>query len=122
MPVITAPSDWTHQLPDVRFRSLATPSRGTRENSVWRVHFTAGARSAPHSLTREEIFVVLSGQLCVEMEGSTQVANEGDVILVPPNVEFTASAPAGAELLCCFPVGGQARLATGELITPPWAQ
>jgi quercetin dioxygenase-like cupin family protein len=122
MPVIAAPSDWTHQLPDVRFRSLATPSRGTRENSVWRVSFAKGAKSAPHSLTREEIFVVLSGQLSVEMEGLVQQAGEGDVILVPAGVEFSASAEDGAELLCCFPVGGQARLLTGELITPPWAQ
>jgi quercetin dioxygenase-like cupin family protein len=122
MPVITAPSDWTHQLPDVRFRSLATPSRGTRENSVWRVSFAAGSKSVPHSLTREEIFVVLSGQLCVQMEDSVQVADEGDAILVPAGVEFSASTQHGAELLCCFPVGGQARLTTGELITPPWAQ
>jgi quercetin dioxygenase-like cupin family protein len=122
MPVITAPSDWTHQLPDVRFRSLATPSRGTRENSVWRVSFAAGAQGARHSVTREEIFVVLSGQLRVELEGRVQEACEGDVILVPAGVEFSASTQHGAELLCCFPVGGQARLGTGELITPPWAQ
>jgi quercetin dioxygenase-like cupin family protein len=124
MPVINVSSEWTHQLPDVKFRSLATPTRGTRENSVWRVRFEPGASSAPHSLTREEIFVVLSGQLRVDWGGSSQLAQAGDAIVVPPDTIFTAHAQGGepTELLCCFPVGGQARLASGELITPPWAQ
>lgn len=122
MPVINAPSGWTHELPEVSFRSLATPTRGTRENSVWRVAFKAGAKSAPHSLTREEIFVVLSGELRVDWDGSSQTAKTGDAIVVPPETVFTAYAENATELLCCFPVGGQARLATGELITPPWAQ
>jgi quercetin dioxygenase-like cupin family protein len=122
MPVIPAPSDWTHEIPNVRFRSLATPSRGSRENSVWRLRFAAGTRSVPHSLTREEIFVVLSGELEVNMEGGRQVARPGDAIVVPPGVEFSVDTREEAELLACFPVGGQAQLATGELIAPPWAQ
>jgi quercetin dioxygenase-like cupin family protein len=124
MPVLKAPSEWTHELPEVRFRSLATPTRGTRENSVWRVRFSAGAASAPHSLTREEIFVVLAGELRVEWEDGHQLAREGDAIVVPAEVTFTARAigEAPVEMLCCFPVGGRARLASGELITPPWSQ
>ncbi|HEX5657134.1 MAG TPA: cupin domain-containing protein [Polyangiales bacterium] len=122
MAVIQAPSEWTHEIPNVRFRSLATPSRGTRENAVWRVSFAAGAASAPHSLTREEIFVVLAGELTVTMQGRAQRAGVGDAIVVPADVEFSVTAHAASELLCCFPVGGQARLASGELISPPWAQ
>jgi quercetin dioxygenase-like cupin family protein len=122
MPVIQAPSEWTHEIPNVRFRSLATPRVGTSENAVWRVRFAPGAISAPHSLTREEIFVVLAGQLTVRMQGAEQLAREGDAIVVPAGVEFSVTAHDEAELLCCFPVGGQARLASGELISPPWAQ
>ncbi|MET0287041.1 MAG: cupin domain-containing protein [Polyangiales bacterium] len=122
MPVLSAPEGCTHELPNVRFTSLATPARGTRENSVWKVRFAAGASSAPHSLTREEIFVVLAGELDVRMEDAVQTARVGDVILVPAGVEFSVVTRGEAELLCCFPVGGQARLASGELISPPWAQ
>jgi quercetin dioxygenase-like cupin family protein len=122
MPVIQAPAQWTHELPNVRFRSLATPSRGTSENGVWRIHFASGASSARHSLTREEIFVVLAGQLMVSMQDTEQLAREGDAIVVPAGVEFTVTALEERELLCCFPVGGQARLASGEMLSPPWAQ
>ena len=34
MPVLTAPSDWTHRLPNACFRSLATPTRGSRERRL----------------------------------------------------------------------------------------
>ena len=124
MPVITEPSTWTHELHDVRFRSLATPANGTRENSIWKVCFAPGATSAPHSVTREEIFIVLSGELSVDCEGRTQSAKSGDAIVIPPNAPFslTVLGPGSAELMCCLPVGGQARLADGQLITPPWAQ
>jgi mannose-6-phosphate isomerase-like protein (cupin superfamily) len=48
----------------------------------------------------------------------------GDAIVVPPDVEF-ALANDGDEplrLLCCLPVGGQARMVGGEPFTPPWAE
>ena len=124
MPVLTAPTTWTHEVPNVRFRSLATPRRGTAETSVWRASLAPGAAGAKHSVTREEIFVVLSGVLNVAFESGSERAEEGDAIVVPPNVEFALSAEGerAAEVLCCLPVGGQARLSTGELITPPWAQ
>jgi mannose-6-phosphate isomerase-like protein (cupin superfamily) len=44
--------------------------------------------------------------------------------VVPAGVEFElANAGAGPlRLLCCLPVGGQARLADGSTFTPPWAE
>ena len=62
MPVIHAPTEPTHALGAPRFTSLATPSRGgTDDTSLWRVSIAPGTPPTPHSLTREEIFVVLSG-------------------------------------------------------------
>ena len=48
----------------------------------------------------------------------------GDAIVVPADADFElANAGAGPlRLLCCLPVGGQARLADGSTFTPPWAE
>ncbi len=123
MSVLTAPATPTHELGGAHFTSLATPSRGSAETSVWLVEIAAGTPGTPHELTREEVFVVLSGTADVSIDGIRQVASSGDAIVVPPGVAFEL-APAGGSLrvLCCLPVGGQARVGGGEAFTPPWAQ
>jgi quercetin dioxygenase-like cupin family protein len=123
MPVVSAPTDPTHDLGGARFTSLATPSRGSRETSVWRVQIDPGAPAAAHSLTREEVFVVLRGRAQVSIGDDHAVAEPGDAIVVPAGTRF-ALGNAGAdvlELVCCLPVGGQATM-DGSTFTPPWAQ
>jgi mannose-6-phosphate isomerase-like protein (cupin superfamily) len=123
MPVITAPAEPTHDLGGARFTSLATPSRGTTDTAVWRVEILPGTPPTPHSLTREEVFVVLAGTASAHIDGVEGRAEAGDAIVVPPGVDFALS-NAGNEplrLLCCLPVGGQARTADGGTFTPPWA-
>jgi mannose-6-phosphate isomerase-like protein (cupin superfamily) len=124
MPVIPAPPSATHDLERARFTSLATPSRGSRDTAVWHVEIAPGAQPVPHSLTREEVFVVLDGEASVEIDGERGSARARDAIVVPANVEFRLS-NAGAtplQLLCCLPVGGQACTADGATFTPPWAE
>lgn len=122
MAVLPAPVAPTHELGSTRFTSLATPSRGSSETSVWRVEIAPESPAVPHTLTREEVFVVLAGTATVSLAGATSHARPGDAIVVPPDVEFALS-NAGRDsltLLCCLPVGGQARTADG-IFTPPWA-
>jgi mannose-6-phosphate isomerase-like protein (cupin superfamily) len=91
---------------------------------VWKVEIRPGTPATPHSLTREEVFVVLHGTASVRLAGREDVATSGDAILVPAGVVFEL-ANAGDELLelvCCLPVGGQARLDDGTTFTPPWAE
>lgn len=123
MPLIPALRSFTHELPHARFRALATPSRGSRETSLWRVELDRSGGEAPrHSLTREEIFVVLSGSVRFVLAGGATDAHPGDSFVVPPDTAFSlACISERAELLCCLPVGGQARIGDGELFTPPWA-
>ncbi|GAA2123873.1 cupin domain-containing protein [Nocardioides bigeumensis] len=124
MPVLTAPPAPTHSVPGTEFTSLATPSRGSTDTSVWRVEIAPGTEPTPHSLTREEVFVVLAGSASVRLDGEPGTAAAGDVIVVPPGVRFELS-NAGREplsLLCCMPAGGQARLDDGTLLSPPWAR
>lgn len=124
MTVIRSSTTTTHELDGVRFTSLATPSRGTRDTSVWRIEIAPGTPATPHSVTREEVFVVLEGEAAVEIEGTRATAQAGDAIVVPPEVEFglTNGGDEPLHLLCCLPVGGQARTADGVTFTPPWAE
>lgn len=124
MPVLNAPATPTHDLGGTRFTSLATPSRGSTDTSVWKVEILPGTPATPHWLTREEVFVVLEGTASVRIAGNDSQAGAGDAIVVPAGAEFElANAGAGPlRLLCCLPVGGQARLADGSTFTPPWAQ
>ena len=124
MPVIQAPAVPTHSLGGTSFTSLATPSRGSTDVSLWRVAIAPGTAPTPHSLTREEIFVVLAGTAEVIIDGSQATAEAGDAIVVPPETQFSLrnADDEPLELLCCLPIGGQARLKDGSLFTPPWAQ
>jgi quercetin dioxygenase-like cupin family protein len=123
MTVLPAPPAPTHELGNARFTSLATPSRGSRETSVWRVEIAPRSPATPHSLTREEIFVVLDGAAAVTMDGERSTARAGDAIVVPPGVNFALANETDdpLHLLCCLPVGGQGRIGDGAPFTPPWA-
>jgi quercetin dioxygenase-like cupin family protein len=67
----------THDLGDVRFTALATPSRGSTETSVWRATIAPGAPGVPHRVTREEVFVVLDGTARVSVGDLSGVAAAG---------------------------------------------
>jgi mannose-6-phosphate isomerase-like protein (cupin superfamily) len=123
MPIITGPDRPTHDLGDVRFTSLATPSRGSTETSVWRVTLVPGAPGVPHQVTREEVFVVVSGTARVSLGEVTGIATPGDAVVVPADTEFAIGNDGSEDLdlLCCLPVCGQAVTADGETFTPPWA-
>jgi mannose-6-phosphate isomerase-like protein (cupin superfamily) len=88
VPVIPTPTAPTHQLPHAAFTALATPARGSRETSVWRVVIAPGTPGVPHQVTREEIFVVLGGAARVMLADVEATATVGDAIVVPPETRF----------------------------------
>ena len=59
--------------------------------------------ATPHSLTREEVFVVLDGEAAVDIGGVRASAQPGDAIVVPADVEFALANDGDAplRLLCC---------------------
>jgi mannose-6-phosphate isomerase-like protein (cupin superfamily) len=124
MSIIHCPAEPTHDLGGTQFTSLATPTRGAVETAVWSVEIAPGTPAAPHSLTREEVFVVLEGAAAVHLGDISGTASVGDAIVVPADAQFSLANAGDAplRLLCCMPVGGQARLADGVAFTPPWAE
>jgi quercetin dioxygenase-like cupin family protein len=124
VPVIHAPARPTHDLGGTCFTSLATPTRGSTDTAVWQVEIAPRTPATPHSLPREEVFVVLDGVASVRLDGVDERALADDAIVVPAGVtlELANDGARPLRLLCCLPVGGQARTADGTTFTPPWAE
>jgi quercetin dioxygenase-like cupin family protein len=101
---------------------LASPSRGSRDVAAWRVAFAPDTPSPAHSLTREEVFVILAGSVTARFSDHSETAGAGGALVVPAGLEFSLVAQHGpAEAICILPVGGQADTGAGAF-TPPWAE
>lgn len=124
MPVLIAPAAPTHELPGVRFTTLASPSCGSSETSVCMLELLPDAEPVPHQLTREEIFVALEGSAQATLAGIDHVVEAGDTLVLPAGVEFALVATGGAPFraIVCLPVGGQATQAGSAPFTPLWAE
>lgn len=123
MPLLSRTDAPIFHLPGVRFTTLASPSRGARDNAVWEVTVEPGTAGAPHRLTREETFVALEGQAAVELDGQPLALAAGSALVVAAGQTLALSNPGPQPFraLSVFPVGGQAVLGDGQAFTPPWA-
>lgn len=98
------------------FRPLAVPSRGTTEIAMWTVDVPEGGDGKTHTVSKEEVFYVLSGS--VTIQGHT--AGAGDAIVVQPNTELSLTG-GPARVLVATSVGITGMLPDGQTITPPWS-
>ncbi|SDH44220.1 Cupin domain-containing protein [Lentzea fradiae] len=114
--LITGDSAVTHSFGGFEFRSLAVPSRGSAEIALWTVDVPEGGDGAPHVVTKEEVFYVLSGT--VTIQGHT--ASAGDAVVVAPGTELSLTG-GPARVLVATSVGIRAVIADGTTITPPWS-
>jgi mannose-6-phosphate isomerase-like protein (cupin superfamily) len=121
MPVISPEQAPTFEAPGATITGLAAPSRGATDTAAWRIRFSGGHASPPHSLDREEVFVVLSGAVTARYADHSETAHAGGALIVPAGVEFSVLAEGGpAEAVCTLPVGGTALLGADRIV-PPWA-
>jgi len=111
------------ELPGVTFASLAAPSRGSSQVCVWRITVAAGhVADQPHTLDRDEVFLVLSGQLRLTPDG--ELLRAGDCAVVPAGQPIAATNPGDepAEAVVAIAAGFSAVMADGTVFgTPPWA-
>ncbi len=122
MHLIKSSSAPAFEIPGLSVVGLAAPSRGASETCVWRITLPPATPATPHAISREEIFVALSGEARIVLDGRDQVLAPGDTLVVPAGEMFSLSNP-GAEpftALAVLPVGGQAVLPGGECVSPPW--
>jgi quercetin dioxygenase-like cupin family protein len=123
MALIAADAQRRHELPGASFHTLASPALGASETSVWRLRLEPHTPAVPHRVTREEIFVALSGSATARLDGDRAAVEPGLALVVPPGVDFElATGDEPFEALVCLPVGGQGVIGDEPPFTPPWAE
>jgi quercetin dioxygenase-like cupin family protein len=102
---------------------LASPSRGSSEISAWRLRLAPGAASPEHSLTHEEVFVVLAGRAVATVDGGRHEVGPGDALVVDPGVPFVLATDGEEpfEAVACMRCGGLAQVGD-ETFAVPWAE
>ncbi|GAA1928400.1 cupin domain-containing protein [Streptantibioticus ferralitis] len=106
------------------FRPLAVPSRGSTELAVWSPELAPGARCEPHQMDREEVFVVLHGEVSASVAGEEVLAGPGDAVIVPAQAVLrlsNASAQVPAAVTAVTSAGMKATVG-GATFPPPWSQ
>jgi quercetin dioxygenase-like cupin family protein len=122
MPVIRSADATVHQVHGSTFSSFVAPSRGSAQLCAWRLTVPAGLHGVAHRPTREEVLLLLEGELTVTLDGIATVLAAGDVILVPANSEVRVDAgTAGAAAWVTTTPGLEAVMTDGSRIAPPWA-
>jgi mannose-6-phosphate isomerase-like protein (cupin superfamily) len=124
VPIVREPDAVQHRLHGSTFHSFAAPATGSRELCAWRLEVAGGTEGVAHRVTREEVFLLLSGELQVALDGVSGRLTPGEVVLVPAGAELrvdnTSAAPATAWVTTS--VGLEATLPDGSMISPPWVR
>ncbi|HEY3558612.1 MAG TPA: cupin domain-containing protein [Kribbella sp.] len=123
MQVIHAAEAPRFQLPGVEFTGYAAPSRGSAGLCTWRLTIDVGhGGDAPHTVDRDEVFMVLSGSVQLSPDGDK--LGPGDAVVVPAGepIAVTNLGETKTELIVAITAGFTGRMADGTTIQPPWAQ
>lgn len=122
MPVVRPAEAVPFETHGSRFLSYVSPSRGSNQLCAWQLTIPAGLRGVAHRPSREEVLLVLDGELQVTLDGLHSALHAGDVVLVPAGSELQVDAgPDGASAWVTTTPGLEAVTADGTRITPPWA-
>lgn len=122
MPVVRGHEVHHHETPNAVMSTLASPSLGSKELSLWRVVMTAGKRGPEHRFDVEQVWTVVSGGAGVELDGEDHAVAPGDTLVFPAGaIRRIAAGQDGFEALVASRAGAHAVLADGtDKGTPPW--
>ena len=102
---------------------IATPSRGAVEVSVIRQRQRPGGVNPSHTHDREEVMILLAGEVVVTLQEEALNLGPGDAVIVPSGtihrVENCGSV--SAEWLLVAPAGVRFFHANGDEAAPPWS-
>ncbi|MGW7132082.1 cupin domain-containing protein [Streptomyces bobili] len=123
MPFIRSSDAVTHEIHGARFVSYATPRTGSKELAAWRGEVPPGTKAPAHTVSREEIFLVLVGELALTLDGRTERVGAGDTVIINAGSTLSVENPTDQTAITWVTtsVGLTAELADGSVLTPPWA-
>ena len=122
MSIVRAAAAPRFELGGTQFTVYAGPSHGSQEISTWRLTVPAGTQSMPHTIDRDELFVVLAGGISLTPGGP--LLGPGDSAVVPAGEKIEIGNPTGepAEVQVALRAGVTAYHMDGSVFgTPPWA-
>jgi quercetin dioxygenase-like cupin family protein len=124
MPVIRERDAVQHQLHGATFNSFVAPSSGSSELCAWRLDVAPGTIGVPHRVSREEVLLVLTGELTATIDGVGTTARAGEVVFVPAGGQFALdnTSDSAATAWVTTSIGLEATLADGSSISPPWVR
>lgn len=122
MPVFRHDDAVEHNVHGSTFRSYISPSRGSTQLCAWRLNVPAGLQGMAHRPSREEVLLILDGELRITLDGATSRLGPGDIALVPAGSELRVDGGAAAATAWVTTTPGlEAQLADGTRLVPPWA-
>lgn len=66
--------------------TLASPTQGGAERSIWRVEVKPGVAGPVHAIDREQVWTFLRGGATVDVAGDQVSLAEGDTVVIPASV------------------------------------
>ncbi|MFC8503970.1 cupin domain-containing protein, partial [Pedococcus sp. NPDC057267] len=108
--------------PAATMRTYASPSGpATASVAVWRTEMAAGATGPLHSVSEDQVLVVVQGTLSGTL-GEQQVdLGTTDAVVLPAGVDRQVTAgPDGAVALVASTPGATARVGDGDPVPVPW--
>ncbi|HEY8458639.1 MAG TPA: cupin domain-containing protein [Actinopolymorphaceae bacterium] len=124
MNVVSESEQRTTRTPAGSMFGLAAPSQGSAEISTWRVELKADSATPVHIIDREQVWMPVSGEFEVEVEGETRQASRGQAVIIPAGAVRQVKAVGGtAEALVAMVVGGKAMMpGRADKMPLPWAE
>lgn len=123
MPVIRQAEQRRSETPNAVMTTLASPTLGGAERSLWRIDMAPGQAGPPHTFDVEQIWTVLDGGASIELDGELLALSTGDGVVLPAAVPRRVIADPSAGLAAIATASREARalLADGtDRGVPPW--
>jgi quercetin dioxygenase-like cupin family protein len=122
MTVVNVRDVVTHEVHGTTFHSYITSADGA-SLCAWQLVVPPDQEGVIHRPDRDEVILVLTGQLKITLNGDKAPMAAGEVLLVRAGDEFRAcGGPEGATAWVTTTPGLTATLGDGTELKPPWAQ
>jgi len=123
MPIVRETDAILHDAHGSTFAAFVAPSLGSSQLCAWSLTVPANLPGVPHRPNREEVLLVLAGELTLTLDGVQSMLRAGDVAVFPAGGEVCVdSGPAGASAWVTTTPGLEAVLPDGSRLSPPWAR